>query len=99
MFDIYQGVQPFARCLPVGGGFGCVGRGGVESKLGALGVFRETKTKTKKLKKTADWGKVEWPQVLGRRIRRGGAQPALQGAENSHRQRETESGILGCITV
>lgn len=33
---------------------------------------------TKKLKKTADWGKVEWPQVLGRRIRRGGAQPALQ---------------------
>lgn len=54
---------------------------------------------TKKLKKTADWGKVEWPQVLGRRIRKGGAQPALQGAENSDRQRETESGILGCVTV
>lgn len=62
------GVQPYVRCL----------RGGIRTKrikLLSLGVFRETKTNNeeKQLKKTAGWSKVEWAQVLGRRIRRGGS--------------------------
>ena len=62
-----------AVCQALPGVWGRRGR----SQDTALGEFSERQThRTKKLEKTTEWGKTEWPRVESRGIKRGGPELA-----------------------